>query len=123
MRYVEEANAEEGQDLEAGGLMDDVDELLGEDETDVEEHHHQSRTAPVLKDSRKSIDDMQASRRASTTSDWGDNLSDFADSEPRQSDDAEDGWGLSMDTIEERPTLNGRSMSQLGASAVDKRRD
>lgn len=119
MKYVDEANAAEGEDIEAG-LMEDVDELLGEESPDDTEQRRPSRAAPPPAPYRDSVDDIQGSRRASTMSDnWGGSISDFGDgdSEPRRStDDEGDGWGL--DTIEE-----STAFEMAAEPSMDKRRD
>lgn len=118
MKYVEEANAAEGEDIEAG-LMEDVDELLGEESPDETEQRRPSRAAPAPAPYRDSVDDVQASRRASTMSEdnWGGSISDFGDNEPRRStDDEGDGWGL--DTIDE-----SSAFETAPVPSKDKRRD
>lgn len=119
MKYVDEANAAEGEDIEAG-LMEDVDELLGEESPDETEQRRPSQAAaPSQAPYRDSVDDIQASRRASTMSEdnWGGSISDFGDNEPRRStDDEGDGWGL--DTIEE-----SSAFEMAAAPSKDKRRD
>ncbi|ORY40012.1 hypothetical protein BCR35DRAFT_327477 [Leucosporidium creatinivorum] len=117
MKYVDEANAAEGEDIEAG-LMEDVDELLGEESPDDAEERRPSRAAPAPAPYRDSVDDIQASRRASTMSEdnWGGSISDFGDNEQRRSTDDEDGWGL--DTIEETSALE-----TVAVPSKDKRKD
>lgn len=108
--------------------MDDVDELLGEDESDREEPR---APAPAASKTRHdSVAAMPTDRRASVAaSDWGGSISDFGGTprqsmEGRHSVDEDDGWGLSMDSVEEeRPSLEElRSVSQTSI-AIDKRRD
>jgi hypothetical protein len=99
MRYVEEVSLQNAEDLEAGGLMNDVDEMLGEeDSSDAEGRDRDDPTAIALSRSKLT----RASVDTTATDNWEGTISDFGgDDEDRDQDPL--GLGLPMVTIEERP--------------------
>lgn len=103
MFYVQEADFQNAANLEAGGLMSDVDELLGEDDDDEEDEDGDGVTRAVAqKRSRQSEDRWDGSM-----SDFGDQelerRNELIDAGDHEEQEEEDGWGLDMDTIDERP--------------------
>lgn len=118
LKYVEEANALEPdaayEDLEEGrgALMDDVDELLGdEDDDDQDEQGSEGarRTAKsAVSPLRGHSTESERSAGPRKSEDWNGSISDFGDDANRRrsiatlnGDDGDDAWGLEMDPVEE----------------------